>query len=193
LGVGLAIAKLTGEWVASRNYLAVSGGAYGCDETFGNSVLQAGGQAIHLLPYGLNNLSRNILGHTMSVCPPNEPFTAGRAMERNNLIYAFGHSTVVCSARYRMGGSWQGAIAALKAHRPVVVADWTSTGFAVNHPEYSRGTYGLAQRALKNLGAHALMLDISSFRSEIDEKLDAALDWSFEKFAGEISSGLFAS
>lgn len=193
LGVGLAIANLAGNWAAEHEYLAVSGGAHGCDEAFGNSVLKSGGQVVHLLPYGLAQAPRAIHGYAMTVCPPNESFSAGRAMERNNLIYAFGHTTLVCSARYRTGGSWQGAVAALKAHRPVVVADWTSQGFASTNPEYAEGMYGLAQKALRGLGAYALEMDLASFRQDMDQKLDAALDWSFERFAGEVNSGLFAS
>ncbi|MBI1332017.1 MAG: hypothetical protein GC165_03965 [Armatimonadetes bacterium] len=193
LGVGLAIATKVGEWVASRGYFAVSGGAQGCDEAFGNSALKAGGQVVHILPHGLNKLPRNIFGYAMSVCPPNEAFSAARAMERNALIYGFGHSTVVSSARFRMGGSWQGAVAALKVNRPVMVADWTTVGFASTAKEYTEGTYGLAQRAFKNLGAFPLVLDLASFAQDIDAKLDEGLDWSFSRIAGEMNTGLFAS
>lgn len=193
LGVGLAVAGITGTWAASRSYLAVSGGAHGCDEAFGNAALKEGGQVVHILPYGLDQAPRHIHGYAMTVCPPYENFSTARAMERNDIIYAFGHSTIVCSARYRAGGSWQGAVAALKAHRPVVVADWTSVGFASQTPEYAEGTYGLAQRALNGLGAYSLTLDLASFRQDMNGKLDAALDWSFERFAGNINSGLFAS
>jgi len=57
----------------------------------------------------------------ISVCSPNEPFSTARAMERNQLIYAFGDLTVVHSARFKTGGSWHGAIKALRQHLPVAV------------------------------------------------------------------------
>lgn len=193
LAIGHAIATRVGNWVGDKQFLGVSGGAVGCDEAFGNGILDKCGSIVHILPHGLDKLNRNLYGYAMTVCPPGEAFSAGRAMERNSLIYGFGHGTFVCSARYRLGGSWQGAVAALKAHRAVVVADWTSTGFASKDPKYAEGTYGLAQRALKNLGAYSLELDIASYKKDIDEKLDAALEWSFERYAGQINSGLFAS
>ena len=129
----------------------------------------------------------------MSVCNPSEPFSSGRAMERNSLIYAFGHTTIICSVRYRQGGSWQGAANALRANRPVVVADWTSTGVAATLEDQAKGTYAQAQRTLTNLGAHPLLLEIQSFRSQIRPGLDQALEWSIGKIAGNINSGLFSS
>jgi len=57
----------------------------------------------------------------ISVCSPNEPFSTARAMERNQLIYALGDLNVVHSARFKTGGSWHGAIKALRQHLPVAV------------------------------------------------------------------------
>lgn len=193
LNVGLIVSQKVGEWTANRSFLAISGGANGCDEAYGNSALHHNGQVIHILPHGMNKMSRDIFGYAMTVCPPNEPFSTARAMERNNLIFAMAHMSVVCSARYRIGGSWQGAVTALKAKRAVVVADWTSTGFAATQTKHAEGTYGLAQRALRNLGAFPLTMELESIKKNIDDKLDAALDWSFEQYAGTISTGLFAS
>jgi hypothetical protein len=113
-------------------------------------------------------------------------------MERNSLIYSFSHMTVVCSVRYRQGGSWLGASNAIKAHRPVVVADWTSIGAASELADQG-GTYGQAQRALTHLGAKPMRLNIQSYRSEISDCLDAELNWSLDKLAGNINSGLFES
>ena len=192
LGIGLAISQLVGDWVARQGVLGVSGGASGCDEGFGNAIVDRGGEVVHILPHGLDRLGKNLSGYLISVAHPEEPFSAARAMERNSLIYAFGLSTIVCSARYRLGGSWQGAVSAIKAHRPVVVADWTSTGFAETNPEAASGTYALAQKALANLGAFPMLLDLANFRTQIDDCMASALDWSLEKYAGQIDSGLFA-
>ena len=193
LNVGRVVATKVGEWVGKREFLGVSGGAQGCDEAFGMSVMHNGGKVVHLLPHGLNKCSHDIYGYSMTVCPPNEAFSTGRAMERNALIYAMSHMSVVCSARYRIGGSWQGALAALKLRRAVVFADWTSAGEVASQTKLAEGTYGLAQRALRNLGAHPLSLELESLKAPIDEKLDAALDWSFEQMAGAVNTGLFAS
>ena len=191
LAVGQAIANQVGLWSASKGFLSVSGGAVGCDTAFGRAAHGAGGEVVHILPHGINHVSPDMEGFGMSICPPDEPFSPGRAMERNSLIYAFGHMTVVCSARYRQGGSWHGASIALKAHRPVVVADWTSTGVASTLSEHVEGTYAQAQRTLANLGARPMMLDLQTFREDIKSGLDGALDWSLDRIAGNINSGLF--
>lgn len=193
LTIGLAIAREVGLWTANNGYLGISGGSVGCDSAFGESILGAGSEVVHILPHGIYNLPKNFRGYGMSVCPPNEPFSSVRAMERNSLIYAFSHMGVVCSARYRLGGSWQGAFSAIKAHKPVVVADWTSQGAGSDISEQSEGTYGLAQRALASMGAHPMMLDLRSFRSDVNSLLDSALEWSIDKMTGSLNTGLFAS
>ena len=193
LSVGLAIASEAGLWSASNGYLSVSGGAAGCDTAFGRAAFGAGGEVVHILPHGINHMSSDQWGYGMSVCPPNEQFSSGRAMERNNLIYAFGHMTIVCSARYRQGGTWQGAATALKANRPIVIADWTSTGVAATIEQQVKGTYAQAQRTMANLGAHPMLLNIQTFRTDLQPALDQALDWAMGRIAGNINSGLFSS
>lgn len=191
LSIGMVIAKEVGLWTAQNNFLAISGGAQGCDTAFGNSAFSAGGKVVHILPYGLHNMPLDLWGDAVSVCPPTEKFSSGRAMERNNLIYSFAHMTVVCSARYRQGGSWLGASNAIKDHKPVVFADWTSIGAAAEMESHTQGTYGLAQRALANLGCRAMKLDIQTFRADLPAALDASLQWSLDLVAGNINSGLF--
>lgn len=191
LSIGLEIAKETGLWVAQNGYLAVSGAADGCDTAFGKSAFGAGTEVVHILPHGINIVPRDLWGYAITACPPTESFSTARAMERNNLIYSFGHMTVVCSARYRQGGSWLGAATAIRAGHPVVVADWTSIGAASLIEEQFAGTYGQAQRALAILGARSMQLDIQSFREDIGGKLDSELNWSIEKIAGNLNSGLF--
>ena len=193
LSIGLAIASEVGLWTASKGFLSVSGGAIGCDTAYGRAAFGAGGEVVHILPHGVNFMSPELWGFGLSVCPPREPFSPGRAMERNALIYALAHMTVVCSARYRQGGSWQGAATALKAHRPVAVADWTSTGVATTMPEHVNGTYAQAQRTMVNLGAQALLLDVQTFRTDLGHELDKALDWSLDRLAGNMNTGLFSA
>ena len=191
--IGLSIASEVGLWTATSGFLSVSGGALGCDSAFGKAAFNAGGEVVNLLPHGINHMSEDQWGYGMTVCPPKEEFSSGRAMERNALIYAFSHMTVVCSTRYRQGGSWQGAASAIKANRPVVVADWTSTGLASTIEEEAKGTYAQAQRTLANLGAHPLVLDTQSYQTQIQPALHEALDWSLGKLAGTINSGLFSA
>ncbi len=191
LTVGIAMARTAGAWCADRDYFGVSGAAVGCDTAFGDGILAGHGDVVHFLPCGMNH--GKWLGYAISVCPPREPFSAGRAMERNSLIYAMAHFTVVCSARFRMGGSWQGAAAAIKGHQAVAVADWTSVGHAASLLEHNQGTYGVAQRALANLGAYRLAVDLANFRDEMGFSLDDAMAWAYDYRAGAVNSGLFAA
>jgi predicted Rossmann fold nucleotide-binding protein DprA/Smf involved in DNA uptake len=191
LSIGLAIAKGVGQWTAKNGHLAISGGAVGCDTSFGNAAFGAGNEVIHILPHGLQGIPKDLWGYAISVCPPAEAFSRARAMERNNLIYSFAHIAVVCSVRYRQGGSWLGASTAVRNNRPIVVADWTSTGAGQLIESQAGGTYGLAQRALANLGARSMQLDIQTFRDDLETHLDTELKWALDKLAGKVDTGLF--
>lgn len=193
LSIGLAIAKEVGLWTAKNGFLAISGGATGCDTAFGSASFGAGNEVVHILPHGINDVPPDLWGYAISVCRPTESFSTARAMERNSLIYSFAHMTVVCSVRYRQGGSWLGASNALKHHRTVVVADWTSTGAAQLIDSQASGTYGLAQRALANLGARPIQFDIQSYKSQIEPKLDEELKHALNRVLGKIDTGLFES
>jgi predicted Rossmann fold nucleotide-binding protein DprA/Smf involved in DNA uptake len=183
LPIGLSIANEVGLWTASKSYLAVSGGAAGCDTAFGNAAFNAGNDVVHILPHGILNMSSDLQGFAISVCSPKESFSSARAMERNNLIYSFGHMTVVCSAKYRQGGSWLGAASALRSHRPVTVADW-----ALNENHSHPSNYEQAQRALINLGANPMNL---ASNANVADSLDESLTRSLDRLAGEVNSGLF--
>ena len=59
----------------------------------------------------------------VSPCHPEAGFTVGKAMGRNKLIYTLADFGLVVSAEHKKGGSWEGAIEALKRKpgRPVFV------------------------------------------------------------------------
>ena len=110
----------------------------------------------------------------ISVCSPNEPFSTARAMERNQLIYAFGDLTVVHSARFKTGGSWHGAIKALRQHLPVAVLcgsgnsaecgkSLTSKEGALGESD-SRELYRVS-KSLVILGARAIRSSSEAFHS----------------------------
>ncbi|MEI7576508.1 MAG: DNA-processing protein DprA [Armatimonadota bacterium] len=189
--MGVELARATGHWCSDRGYFGVSGAAEGCDAAFGDGILGAQGDVVHFLPCGMDH--GRWLGYALSVCPPREPFSTGRAMERNGLIYAMAHFTVVCSARFRKGGSWQGAAAAIKGHQAVAVADWTSTGHDASLSENNHGTFRVAQHALANLGAYQLAVDLATHRENYPFALDDAMTWAYDFRAGAINAGLFAA
>lgn len=94
----------------------VSGAAVGCDQTALNSASRHGGFTLAVLPYGLELYegAANSQQALISFCEPREGFSRGRAMERNTLIYAASRFTVVGQVRFREGGTWHGATAAIR-------------------------------------------------------------------------------
>ena len=58
---------------------------------------------------------------------PNSPFTVGKAMGRNKLIYALSEVTAAVAADHGSGGTWSGATDAMKG-RFGRVAVWRGPG-----------------------------------------------------------------
>ena len=94
----------------------VSGGAVGADSVALDAALASGGagRCVELLPYGMERAAPSPGVCHVSVCEPWADFTTAQAMERNALIYAYGRRAVVVRARLRAGGTWHGAVDALR-------------------------------------------------------------------------------
>jgi hypothetical protein len=97
-------------------------------------------------------------------------------MERNQLIYAFGDLTVVHSARFKSGGSWHGAIKALRQHLPVAVlygsGKSADSGQNLTSKEGALGedeTIELdrVSQSLMMLGARAIRYSRDAFHSQL--------------------------
>lgn len=118
----------------------------------------------------------------ISVCSPNEPFSTARAMERNQLIYAFGDLTVVHSARFKTGGSWHGAIKALRQHLPVAVLCGSGNSAECGKNLTSKeGALGESEsieldrvnQSLVMLGARAIRYSRDAFHSQLAGKCES--------------------
>lgn len=121
-------------------FAVVSGGAAGCDHAGAGGAVDAGGDAIEVLPYGIELYQRQDRC-ALSACAPNEEFSTASAMERNGLIYASAEQTVIAHARFKEGGTWIGAVDALRRRLcPLLV----------------REDDGPASRALTALGAKSV-------------------------------------
>jgi predicted Rossmann fold nucleotide-binding protein DprA/Smf involved in DNA uptake len=192
LTVGVAVAKNAGWWSAQNQFLSVSGGAIGCDAAFADAVFANSGTMLHILPTGIDNAIWPYIGYAISAYPPGTSFNAAQAMERNQIIYALANVSLVCSVRFRTGGSWHGATTAIKNHQPVAVADWTA--FTKTHTHTNQeGTFGVAQRALCSQGAYRFTIDLNNIRGNLETELNEMLKWGNEIRKGEIKQGLFAS
>ncbi|MDK1011409.1 MAG: DNA-processing protein DprA [Actinomycetota bacterium] len=114
----------------------ISGGARGVDSFAMNAAFMAGGTVVGVLADSLQGRIRK--SGTLqaidegTVCLlsqqiPSAGFTPHAAMARNKLVYALSEVTVVVAADHETGGTWAGAIEALKKHNGRI-AVWTGDG-----------------------------------------------------------------
>ncbi|CAN5875757.1 DNA-processing protein DprA [soil metagenome] len=115
---------------AKQEMQVVSGGARGIDTEAIVAALEEGGSAVGVLPGGLARAavsgkyrpaiqeSRLIL---VSPYDPGSGFDVGHAMQRNRHIYALADYGLVVSSSFGKGGTWSGAVEALKHGEPVFV------------------------------------------------------------------------
>ncbi len=114
--VDRSLAAGLGRLLMRRGRTLVSGGAVGADSVAMDAALSCGDQprCVEVLPCGLDSVVAREGVCQLSACEPWATFTPGQAMERNALLYAFGRRTFVVRARLRTGGTWHGAVDALR-------------------------------------------------------------------------------
>lgn len=148
-------AAAVGQVLAEKKLTLVTGGALGVDSEATKAALAAGGNVI-VIPamsesiFFSNSMLRSACeaGHLLLLCetPPDEPFSAAKALTRNHTIYALGDTAMVIAARKRVGGTWSGARACLKnAWSPLFVLDEEGKEYAGNE-------------ALIDMGAHRMQI-----------------------------------
>jgi len=115
---GTAFAQSVGRAAARARTPLISGGARGVDREAMFGALDAGGEAIGILPDGLSRTLRSpdirrwvAEGQLVLVSPhrPDAGFHIGNAMSRNKLIYALADVSIVVSSDAGRGGTWAGA------------------------------------------------------------------------------------
>jgi predicted Rossmann fold nucleotide-binding protein DprA/Smf involved in DNA uptake len=120
----------------------VSGGAKGVDRLAMLAALEAGGVAVGVLADSLTRTTRDaevrraVSEGSLCLCTPYNPpagFSVANAMGRNKLIYALSRATVVVAADFDKGGTWAGAVEALR-RRTTPVLVWTGPGAGVGNP-----------------------------------------------------------
>lgn len=144
-------ARAVGKEAVRLGYAVVSGGAAGADRAaVSGAAAEAatagvGGRVLEILPYGLDAASGE--GAALSNCAPGEGFSGPRAMERNTLVHTLAEVSAVVSARFREGGTWHGAVGALRRRRRLIVRQGPG----------SSASCEAAMRALVALGARPLV------------------------------------
>jgi len=108
---------------AKQGMQVVSGGARGVDTEATVAALEAGGSAVGVLSNGLARAAVTgkyraaIQEGRLALISPYDPgsgFNVGHAMQRNRHIYALADHGLVVSSSFGEGGTWSGAIEALK-------------------------------------------------------------------------------
>lgn len=140
-----------GTAAVAMGYGVASGGAPGVDQTATLAGLAADGPGLEVLPCGLCRTGGFGVAGTvkLSVSSPSAGFTVSAAMERNSLLYALGSVAVVVQPRLGEGGTWTGALAALR-RRIGKVAVWSPPAGTLDPDGHS------AVEALVRLGATRL-------------------------------------
>ena len=160
---GAEVAEALGRRSASLGLPLVSGAARGVDQLAMNAAFQAGGTVVGIPAHSLIRTlrapdMRRALhsGQTVMCTPyaPNSPFSVGKAMGRNKLIYALSDVTVAVAADKGSGGTWSGATEALKG-RYCRVAVWRGPG------------EGPGNEALDDMGAVPIT-DVSQLQHILD-------------------------
>ena len=121
---GAAFAKEIGRRTAVGGLPVVSGGARGTDRLAMEAAIEAGGIAFGVLADSLERTIRQadlrqlLLDDQLVLLTPYAPtagFSVGAAMGRNKVIYGLADFAVVVSSDFQTGGTWAGAVEALKA------------------------------------------------------------------------------
>lgn len=115
---------------ASQGITVVSGGARGVDVAAMSAAVTRGGRAVGVLADSLARaaVSRGyrqaLMEESLVLLSPYDPgsgFSVGSAMGRNRYIYALADAGLVISTASGEGGTWTGAVEALKRGTPVFV------------------------------------------------------------------------
>ena len=146
------VAQQAARSAVANDLAVVSGGAKGVDQLAMAAALEADGRVIGVLAESLARRVRDpdtrraIAEERVVLCTPYKPdagFSVANAMGRNKLIYALSQTTFVVAADHDKGGTWAGAIEALRRSiAPVAV--WTGDGAGSGNAalvERGRGPY----------------------------------------------------
>lgn len=145
---GARVAQHIARLAAERGLTVISGSAKGTDQLAMNGAVDAGGTAVGVLADALDrrlrqaDVRRSISREEVCLLTPYKPsagFSVANAMARNKLIYALARTTLVVAADAEKGGTWEGAVEALRRQFGAV-AVWTGAGAgAGNELLVSRG------------------------------------------------------
>jgi predicted Rossmann fold nucleotide-binding protein DprA/Smf involved in DNA uptake len=164
--------------VAAGGSAVVSGGARGIDVTAMGAAFAAGGSVIGVVPEGVERRLREAstrtavaAGEAVLVSPyhPAAAFSAGAAMGRNKLIYALADVAVVVSSADGSGGTWTGAVEALRGGWVPVLVRAEPGAPAGNQALIGQGASPISPDALDGPVTSARLRELASPQSSAAE------------------------
>ena len=162
---------------ARQEMQVVSGGARGIDTGAMVAALEAGGSVAGVLPGDLaksavrGKYRAAIQENRLVLVSPYDPesgFNVGHAMQRNRHIYALADYGLVVSSSSGKGGTWSGAVEALKYGEPVFVRSQGNNIPEGNHDLRKLGALSFPEDPWMNLAEH---LRRSADKSMLQEQL----------------------
>ena len=131
-----SVAQGVGRAAVGAGWGVVSGAAKGVDRLAMTATLHADGVAVGVLADSLARTTRDaevrraVTDGRLCLCTPYKPtagFSVANAMGRNKVIYALSRATLVVTSDLEKGGTWAGAVEALRQTiAPVLV--WAGEG-----------------------------------------------------------------
>ena len=109
-----AFARDAGRFAAEQQLMLVSGGAIGADLTAQNACLSYGGGCVIFPADRLDRCRPHERVLYLSADGYDSPFSAPRALLRNNLIHTQGDRVIAAQCTYGSGGTWQGCLENLR-------------------------------------------------------------------------------
>lgn len=174
---GFKVARAAGRLAAAEGLVLVSGGARGADLAAMDASVDAGGQCTAVLADSLRRAGRDSrtreLVYDRRVClitpyHPDAAFTAGNAMGRNKIIYGLSNAVLVVASDLEKGGTWSGAVEALRA-KSTRVCVWRGAGEGA-------GNAVLVERGGEPVSDLAQLTDENSMDGYDDEHEQLSLD-----------------
>lgn len=119
----MEVAAVAARRAVKRGDVVTSGLARGIDQTAMGAALEEDVGIVGLPTEGIRRITQDpklrqlVLGSQiclLSPYGPDAPFSVGNAMGRNKLIYGLAESTLVVTSDLETGGTWSGAVEALR-------------------------------------------------------------------------------
>ena len=107
-------AREVGRQAALQGYTLVSGNAVGADMEAQLACLEAGGNVISVVAYGLCERREKDRVLYLAEDGFDRPFSAQSALSRNRVIHCLGEKTFVAQASMKKGGTWDGTVRNLR-------------------------------------------------------------------------------